>query len=116
MRFINLCPHALTLRPQVGADLVVPPSGSVARVKTIPATPGFLVTRDFGTFEVAPPTTYGAVEGLPEPVDGVIYLVSGQVREQVARKDVFSPGTGPEDGAIREKGQVVAVTRLIASV
>ena len=45
-------------------------------------------------------------------------MVSGFVLAHpsvAGRSDVVGPGTGPADGAIRnEKGQIVAVTRLIA--
>ncbi len=59
----------------------------------------------------------GRVEGLPEPQEGTIYIVSGMVLAHCqGRTDVFGPGTGPKDGAIRnEKGHIIAVTRLIAA-
>jgi len=55
------------------------------------------------------------VSGLPAYTRGVMLLVSGMVRDALEdRGDVWSPGTGPEDGAIRnDKGHIVAVTRLI---
>ena len=69
---------------------------------------------------------WGPVEGLPAYEPGTILIVSSMVAGQSRRRDdVFSPGTGPNDGAIREsellpdggpnprKGQIVAVTRLI---
>lgn len=44
-------------------------------------------------------------------------IVSGLVLAACAgRTDVFGPGTGPKDGALRDsKNQIVAVTRLIAA-
>ena len=57
-------------------------------------------------------------EEIPQP----IYIVSLIVLTRVSRNDVFAPGTGPQDGAIRfpaghpQAGQVEAVTRLIAAV
>ena len=113
MNIVNLTPHALTLRTPTGEDVIVPPSGTVARVGSTPGT--------FGEVEgipvpVAAPDTFGEVEGLPEAVPGTIYLVSAMVGGRVSRPDVFTPGTGPQDGAIRnEKGHIVAVTRIKAT-
>jgi hypothetical protein len=64
---------------------------------------------------VAASVTEGIV-GLPEPQPGVIFVTSAIVAEaatKAGRRDVLAPGTGPNDGAIRENGQVVAVTRLV---
>ena len=62
-------------------------------------------------------TSYGAVEGLPDPQPDTIYLVSALIagRPEVAgRDDVFVPGTGPKDGTVRDaNGQVYAVTRIV---
>lgn len=69
---------------------------------------------DYGTCGVCQNTGY-----LPpgtHPAE-VIYLVSGMVLAHASvrgRVDVYAPGTGPNDGAIRnDKGQVEAVTRLL---
>jgi hypothetical protein len=59
------------------------------------------------------------VAGLPDPADGVFYIVSGMVFASPlldGRGDVMAPGTGPDEGAVREGGQVQAVTRLIARI
>ena len=117
---VNLTPHAIVLRDADGADHVVPPSGTVARVT---AHPGAL--SDIGLpVPVASRTMYGAVEGLPVDRVGawdcrpeVLYIVSALVGAAVShqkRDDVVCPGTGPNDGAIRdEAGRIVAVTRLV---
>lgn len=49
------------------------------------------------------------------PVDRPVYIVSALFAGRVNdRPDVMYPGTGPNDGCVRDdKGQVVAVTRLI---
>jgi hypothetical protein len=59
--------------------------------------------------------TWGEIEGLPSASDDTIYIVSMLVAQRCAgRRDVFCPGTGPNDGCIRdEKGRIQAVTRLI---
>jgi hypothetical protein len=53
------------------------------------------------------------VEGLPDPVAGVVYIVSGRVLSELAgsRPDVVSPDTGPD--AIRENGQIKAVRGFV---
>lgn len=110
---INLTPHALTLRAASGADTVLPPSGTVARVSS---TPGALETVAGVPVPVAGLQTFGGVEGLPAPAPGTMFIVSGMVLAALrgSRPDVVGPGTGPNDGAVRnEKGHVVAVTRLV---
>lgn len=61
---------------------------------------------------------WGVVEGLPGPevAPGAVYIVSLLVLDRCAgRDDVVAPATGPNDGARRnEKGQIAAVTRLVA--
>lgn len=112
MNIINLTPHSITLRNETG-DTVVESSG-VARVAT---TPGAKLEGNMAPCELWTPTTFGEVEGLPERQPETIYVVSAMVAARVKRLDVFAPGTGPQDNAIRnEKGQIVAVTRLICSV
>lgn len=124
--FVNLCPHALRLRNNVAnvaaeadvTDIVVEPrkvDGKPASAR-VSSTPGGKLA-DVGGVAAFGPTTFGAVEGLPAAEDGVVYLVSALVagRPEVAgRADVFVPGTGPKDGAVRDAaGQIFAVTRLI---
>jgi hypothetical protein len=66
---------------------------------------------------IASPTTFGEVTGLPAPQAGMFFIVSGMVGAALAgrgRADVFVPGTGPNDGALRnEQGHIIAVTRLV---
>jgi hypothetical protein len=111
MRLVNLTPHAIALRAADGTDHTIAPSGVVARVATIAGEP---VAVEGIPVPVAPAVAFGSVEGLPEPMPGVAYIVSGLVGSACAgRADVLVPGTGPADGAIRnEKGHIVAVTRL----
>jgi hypothetical protein len=110
MRFVNLTPHALTLRDQDGVDTVIGSDG-VARVDS---TPGNQLIGAGGGFPAYAAPTWGQVVGLPSPLSDTIYIVSAVVAERCkGRPDVFRPGTGPDDGAIRENGHIVAVTRLI---
>ena len=109
-KFLNLTPHALVLRAADGTDTTIAPSGTIARVGT---TPGAQVGELngiplFGTI------AFGEVEGLPAPAAETVYIVSGLVGGRVVgRTDVVVPGTGPNDGAVRnDKGHIIAVTRL----
>lgn len=120
MNYVNLTPHEIVLA--FGADnaerLAIPPSGTVARVSS---TPGVAEQVNGVPVPVMGRQTWGAVENLPAPVEGTLYIVSAVVLgrpECLNRTDVVGPGTGPNDGAIRipdgpRKGQVEAVTRLV---
>jgi len=138
VELVNLTPHTINL-VVCGETRAIPSSG-VARVTS---TPGGEIFRGEGFYgdcglcggqrhqemlqagegssscgcfglPLYEAPVMGAVEGLPKPKAGTIYVVSAIVASACkGRKDVFSPGTGPNDGAIREGGQIKAVTRLI---
>ena len=114
MNIVNLTPHALTLVSPSGEHTVIPPSGTVARVGS---TPGTVEARDGFPCLVASPTVFGEVSGLPTPTAGTVFVVSGLVGSALAcqgRNDLFVPGTGPNDGAVRnDAGHIVGVTRLV---
>jgi len=116
VRFVSLLQHSITLRLPDNTDMTVKPSGAVARVVS---RVGESRTFTDIPLPVLPPLDVGTIEGLPESEDGVIYLVSGMVagHEQVVniREDVMAPATGPDDGAIRKGGHIVAVTQLRAA-
>jgi hypothetical protein len=106
MNWVNLTPHAITI-VGVGA---IEPSGSVARVE--------MAERVFGNVGGVPTVSRKAksVIGLPHGELGTIYIVSSMVLDALGRRanrgDVLAPDTG--ETAIRnEKGQIVAVTRLV---
>jgi len=101
--FVNLTPH-----PIVFVDgPTVPPSGNVARVASTPKEVG----KHDGVSLKYP--NWGFVQGLPDPVDGVMYIVSAMVRERVVgRTDVASPGDLVRD----EKGTVVGCRDLVVNV
>lgn len=116
-KFINLTPHALVLRT-TGGDITVAPSGTQARVAVTPQDAGS-VEADGGLLVPVVVNTYGAVEGLPPPEEGTVYLVSLLILDRCAgRTDVMAPDTGAT--AVRypdgpRKGQVEAVVRLLAA-
>lgn len=104
--FVNLTPHALNIQRVDGTMLNIAPSGSVARVseqrETLPELAGLSVTR----------ASYGAVEGLPAPTPGTVYIVSALVLAQCAgRADVFAPGPALRDA----EGKIVGAVGLSAA-
>ena len=111
MDFINRTPHAIVIRTDNG-DITLEPTGVVARV----------VTKEYtvGTVEGGIPIVkriFGEVQGIDDLPDDAICIVSSLVLEAAKAKGVsynlYAPDTGPT--AVRdEKGQIVAVTRLIA--
>jgi hypothetical protein len=112
-RVVNLTPHLVTVVWPDGSQKTFEPDPSgPARVSS---TPGRCLgaSHTYSVLYAAP--TWGEVEGLPDPSDDTIYIVSMLVAQRCAgRRDVFCPGTGPNDGCIRdEKGRIQAVTRLI---
>ena len=108
---INLTPHDIKI--VVGDyETVVPTSGTVARV-AMAATEQHAICDGRDTIPVFF-NEPGEIMGLPEPLNDRVYLVSIVVLAATKRKDVFAPDTGAT--AIRnEKGQIQAVTRLLAA-
>jgi hypothetical protein len=112
MNFLNLTPHPIVVRLNDGSDLTFPPSGKVARVDELPTQ----IVGDVNGIPIMARTVFGEVIDLPEPVEGLGYIVSGLVAGAVSRADVFAPATGPKDGAVRnDKGHIVAVVALKAT-
>jgi hypothetical protein len=109
MRVVNLTPHPIVLRHGGEDRAYQPDPRGPARVRSVP---GKYIQADLPLYS-AP--SWGEVVGLPGPHPGVIYLVSALVAARCAgRTDVFSPGTGPDDHAVRDNsGRIIAVTRLI---
>lgn len=106
LNVVNLTPHTITI--VINASETSITSSGLARVEAMPGCP---LTEPW--LFTAP--VWGEVIGLPDPQADTIFIVSAIVAARCeGREDVFSPGTGPQDGAIRDaKGQIKAVTRLI---
>jgi len=105
---VNLTPHPIVVRTDNG-DITFPASGQVARVTCRQELAGYVLLD--GVQIPIQRTTFGQVEGLPEPQDGVVYIVSGLVMTALAgtRDDVVQPDTSPA-GAIRDAdGRIIAV-------
>ena len=104
MKFVNLTPHALTVEG-LGT---LPATGTVARVS--------VAQRDVGTRGGVRLRTSvkGEVTGIPAPVEGVTYIVSGMVLDALEGSrtgDVVAPDTGAD--AVRKNGQIVAVRGFV---
>jgi hypothetical protein len=100
----NLTPHALTLVSETGTETF--PSEGLARCAQ--------ATQSAGDHEGIPlvNTVFGAVDGLPDPEPGVLYVVSALVRAAVpSRTDVASPGDLVRDSA----GAVIGCRCLVVN-
>lgn len=104
-KIINLNKHDIII--VVGGERhVFPPSGSIANVATKD------VEADCAGGFPCVVVEYGEITGLPEPKANTYYIVNMLVLERAPanRTDLLAPDTGPS--AIRENGQVKAVTRF----
>jgi len=98
--FINLTPHAVVI---VGGPTLAP-SGSVARCSSISTPAG-----EHGGVTLSR-VVFGAVEGLPDPEPGIVFVVSALIRAAVPnRTDVASPGDLVRDAS----GAVVGCRNLV---
>lgn len=109
MEIINCTPHDVVVRKfnlVSFKEVTILKSGIIPRVSTVESE-----AEDILGFKAVTQST-GDVEGLPEPKEGVFYLVSGMVFSATDRLDVIAPDTGKT--AIRnEAGQIIAVTRFL---
>ena len=84
---INLTPHKLDIKNKNGQVVEIGGSGTIARVQVryepVGEVNGFYIHK----------AKYGRVEGLPDPKEGVLYVVSRMVAQAVPeRKDLLIPG------------------------
>lgn len=108
-KIVNCTPHDIMLLvgpAEDGRQVTLPKSGILPRVATI-ETEG----DEIGGFP-AVMQMFGEVEGLPEPIPGTYYLVSGMVFGATPRKDIVAPDTG-KTAQRNAAGHIVAVTRLL---
>ena len=103
-RFVNLTPHEITLFGDNDKVLATfPPSGNIARVSAKTIRVASINHIPIST------TSYGEVEGLPEPNDDEVYIVSSLVAQRCqGRKDVFIPNESVRD----EKGRIIGCRSL----
>jgi len=103
---MNLTPHEVVL-VRGETRLIIPPSGTVARVASD--------RRVVATIEVdglrvpINEVVFGQVENLPDPAEGVFYVVSALVaRALPERQDLLVP----DDTLRDERGQIVGARAL----
>ncbi len=128
-RLVNLTPHDINfVKPfnvEIGKDALgtpmyvteertytLPSSGQVARCKVDRDKIDSVWTEDIDDWDITLPITkpkFGEVEGLPEPEEGTIYIVSNLVAQAVPdREDVFFP-----DDIVRdENGNIIGCRAL----
>lgn len=87
---VNLTPHTIHVYDAEGETRIATfPSAGVARVETKHSLAGMSGELQIPQFV----TVYGAVEGLPEPQEGIMFVVSLLVRQALPdRMDLASPG------------------------
>lgn len=100
MKLINCTPHELVINGQT-----YKPSGVVPRIKKTPVSAGTINSIP-AVWEKA-----GEVENLPDPQEGVLYIVSAMVFDNTPRKDVVAPDTGPT-AQRNDKGHITGVTQI----
>jgi hypothetical protein len=118
MPFVNMTPHALNVfnSDNPGEVLSLPPSGQSVRVAQTFQQVGMMDNVNvyravYGAVETIDNATKAVVGGLPEPVEGTTYIVSGQALEAVkasGRSDFAAPGELVRD----DKGQPVGCNGL----
>ena len=91
MQFVNLTPHQLNIHSN-GTITDIAPSGQVARVET-----SYQLAYTLGGINIFD-CVYGAIENLPAPQAGNIFIVSGVVKSATSRADLMSPGELVRDG------------------
>lgn len=104
MKIINLTPHKVTIVNTEGTSIMeIPVSGIVARVTC--------ETVQTGEIEGIPvtETSYSEVTGLPDPSEGIVYIVSSLVAQRCKdRNDVFIPNESVRD----EEGRIIGCKSL----
>jgi len=107
---INLTPHTIKLNN----GKTFPPSGTIARVsaKFTNVTSPELLQDEIYVYKVE----YGDIEGLPEPEENVLYIVSAMVLEagkRIGRNDLIAPATGHPEAVRNEQGQIISVPGFV---
>jgi hypothetical protein len=108
---INLTPHTINLVAEDGTQLLSLESQGVARVASTTEVVGYLQVGGVAVPQTH--TTFGEVEGLPDPTSGVGYVVSNMIisalaQQGIRRNDLFTPGLQVRD----EQGRVIGCRSL----
>lgn len=102
INLVNLTPHEIRIIRE-DQEVVIQPSGTIARCQ--------VEQRVIGSVNGIPvyKASYGQVENLPDPQEGVIYIVSALVAQAVPnRKDVLIPFDSVRD----QNGKIVGCKAL----
>lgn len=103
----NLTPHAVTMLLDNNQQIIIPPSGQLARVTSHTVAVGEVLCD--GKKIPVTGTSYGEVEGLPAPSEGTIYIVSSLVASRCKeRTDVFIPNESVRD----DQGRIIGCRSL----
>jgi hypothetical protein len=88
-----------------GQEVEIPPSGQQARV-----LPRQVRTGEVNGIPIVR-TEFGEVEGLPEPEENTVYIVSTLVLQALkgSRADVVSPDTSPTSAVRDANGKIIGV-------
>lgn len=107
MKIVNLTPHALNFLDAENHVALNVPSSGVARAAQRRESIG-IIDADGVTLPVAR-SVFGAVDGLPAPEAGTIYVVSAITAQAVPkREDVFIV----DDSVRDENGRIIGVRGL----
>ena len=101
MKLINLTPHDITVEKKDGTRVTYPASGQVARVEIEDVCVGHV--DGLPVYKGKPKK----LVGIPNPQDGVMYIVSLFVLQHANREDLVSPNTS--DAIRDDEGKIVAV-------
>lgn len=108
-KVVNLTPHEIVLMPEGpdGPTVTIPPSGRVARCDTLQTQLGTVIVD--GVSVPVNQTQFGAVDDLPDPQPGVIYVVSELVAHAMPwRDDIFIV----DDTVRDEQGRIIGARAL----
>ncbi len=106
MKFVNLTPHAVTLCDSAGSVFAtIPPSGDLARVKTLPRIVGSVDIN--GTSVPVRVNDYGPLEGLPDPAPDTLFIVSLLAASAAARQGRTEDLLVPDDTVRDDAGRIL---------
>lgn len=107
--FINLMPHEVVILPADGGEIRIPSTG-LARCKA-----GRVVVDRVSVDGVSIPVTevvIGEVENLPEPQEGVVFIVSLLVAQKAARDGRTADILVPDESVRDEAGRIIGCRAL----
>jgi len=110
-KLVNLTPHTVNIFLRDGRQISLPSQG-IARVKELVEDVGELEV-DGVTIPLRRKFLEAVIEGLPEPEEGVIYIVSylaAEVAWKLGREDVVATGDPVRD----HEGRIIGVSSLYA--